>query len=143
MKLTRNEHDAQDLTQETFIDAYKYLHRYDSKWAFSTWIFTIAKRRAYSHFRKIKTQTSIENDPQVERTTPAHVLEQKEHSDNFWDIAKQLKPKQYEALWLRYGEGFSTAEIARIMKITVIHVKVLLHRARNGLIKYSKKLSEI
>ena len=39
-QLVRNNHDAEDLTQETFVAAYKGLHRYQSRYAFATWLFT-------------------------------------------------------------------------------------------------------
>ena len=44
--------DAEDLTQETFLRAYENLHRYDRRWAFSTWLFTIARRTSINHRRR-------------------------------------------------------------------------------------------
>ena len=135
-QLTRNRHDAEDLAQETFIKAYRAIHRYDASFAFATWLFTIAKRTAYSHFR---SAGRIEEHPpvsQVDRTNPATLLEGKEESDSLWALSRRLKRNQYEALWLRYNEGFSVAEIARITNTNQIHVKVLLHRARTTLAKW-------
>ena len=135
-QLTRNQHDAEDLVQETFIKAYRGLHRYDASFAFVTWLFTIAKRTAYSHFRSAGRAQEHPPDDQVDRTNPSTVLEEKDESDLLWTLARRLKQNQYEALWLRYGEGFSVAEIARIMSTNQIHVKVLLHRARATLAKW-------
>src|SRR5258708_26465130 len=42
-RLTGNSHDAEDLTQETFLKVYRSLHRFNSGQGFSTWLFTIAK----------------------------------------------------------------------------------------------------
>jgi RNA polymerase sigma-70 factor (ECF subfamily) len=135
-QLTRNRHDAEDLVQETFIKAYRSIHRYDASFAFATWLFTIAKRTAYSHFRFAGRVEEHPLEEQVDRANPATVLEEKDASDLLWALARRLKQNQYEALWLRYGEGFSVAEIARIMNTNQIHVKVLLHRARATLAKW-------
>jgi RNA polymerase sigma-70 factor (ECF subfamily) len=61
---------------------------------------------------------------------PANLLAVKDDADALWQLARALKPRQREALWFRYGEGFSIAETARAMRTNEIHVKVLLHRAR-------------
>src|SRR5947207_13667977 len=50
-QFTHNQHDAEDLTQETFVKAYRGLHRYKSSLAFAPWLFVIARRTAASHFR--------------------------------------------------------------------------------------------
>jgi RNA polymerase sigma-70 factor (ECF subfamily) len=134
-QFTGNSHDAEDITQETFLKAYRNIHRYDSAYAFATWLFTIAKRTAISHFRSVKPSEELSNETDADVVDPAAALEAKDEKDSLWKLAKRLKPNQYEALWLRYGEGFSVAETARIMNINQIHVKVLLHRARGHLAK--------
>lgn len=135
-QLTRNRHDAEDLAQETFIKAYRAIHRYDASFAFATWLFTIAKRTAYSHFRSAGRVEEHPLDDQADPANPATLLEEKDESDSLWALARRLKQNQYEALWLRYNEGFSVAEIARIMNRNQIHVKVLLHRARTTMSKW-------
>ena len=135
-QLTCNRHDAEDLAQETFVKAYRAIHRYDASFAFATWLFTIAKRTAYSHFRSARRVEEQPPDDPVDPANPATLLEGKEESDSLWALARRLKRNQYEALWLRYTEGFSVAEIARIMNRNQIHVKVLLHRGRTTLAKW-------
>jgi RNA polymerase sigma-70 factor (ECF subfamily) len=135
-QLTGNQHDAEDLAQETFLKAYRGIHRYDASFAFATWLFTIAKRTAYSHFRSAGRAAEYPAKNQVDCTNPATVLEEKDERDSLWTLARRLKQNQYEALWLRYGEGFSVAETAQIMNTNQIHVKVLLHRARAMLAKW-------
>ena len=133
LRLTGNRHDAEDLTQDTFVKAYRNIHRYQPAYAFAAWLFTIAKRTAFSHFRAAKPMEEIRDDVQTDSQDPSTVLEQQDDGRSLWELAKKLKPKQHEALWLRYGEGFSIAEAAQIMKTNQIHVKVLLHRARTSL----------
>jgi RNA polymerase sigma-70 factor (ECF subfamily) len=133
--LSRNKHDAEDLTQETFLKAYHNFHRYDSRYPFAPWLFTIAKRTALNHFRDTKPMEELPAESEFQGENPAVVLERKDATDSIWSLARKLKPNQFEALWLRYAEGFSVAETARVMGTNQIHVKVLLHRARNQLAK--------
>jgi DNA-directed RNA polymerase specialized sigma24 family protein len=52
-------------------------------------------------------------------------------------VAKSLPASQYEAVWLKYAEGMSVKQIARVMNKSQVHVKVLLHRGR---VRMSKRL---
>jgi len=132
-RLTGNAHDAEDLTQETFLKVYRSLHRFNSGQGFTTWLFTIAKRTAYNHFRSTKKSQDPPAEEAVDSDDPSTLLAQKDEKLSLWKIAGALKPDQYEALWLRYGEGFSVAETATILRTNQIRVRVLLHRARKAL----------
>ncbi|HNQ87022.1 MAG TPA: RNA polymerase sigma factor [Verrucomicrobiota bacterium] len=128
--------DAEDLTQITLIKAYRSLPRYRTNRPFAPWLFTIARRTAISHRRSLHPAASplpedpAEPDP---NPSPSAVASAADDARSLWTLARRLKPKQYEALWLRYAEGFEIPEIARILETNVIHVKVLLHRARRRL----------
>jgi RNA polymerase sigma-70 factor (ECF subfamily) len=134
-RLAGNRHDAEDLTQETFLKVYQSIQRLDSTRAFSTWVFTIAKRTAYNHFRGAKKFEELPPDTEVDSDDPSILLEQKDEQISVWKVAEGLPRDQYEALWLRYGEGFSIAETATILHTNQIRVRVLLHRARKILAK--------
>lgn len=139
-RFTGNQHDAEDLTQETFVKAFRGIRNYQPTHPFSTWLFTIAKRTAIKHFRSHRPTEPLEDEESgssagADHNDPGAVLAQKDEATSLWNLARRLKPKQHEALWLRYGEGFSVAETARIMETNQIHVKVLLHRARGRLAK--------
>ena len=134
-QFTRNRQDAEDLTQETFLKAYRGLQGYKSSFSFACWLFTIARRSAASHFRSLRHFEELPAHGQLEEEDPASLLETKDEQNSIWRLAKTLKPKQCEAFWLHYWEGFSVAETARIMRTNQIYVKVLLHRARTNLAK--------
>jgi RNA polymerase sigma-70 factor (ECF subfamily) len=134
-QFTRNPHDAEDLTQETFVKAFRSLHRYNASLAFAPWLFAIARRTAASHFRSAKQFEQLPTDSEAAEENPATVLEQSDEQKSLWKLVRTLKPKQAEAVWLRYAEGFSVAETARVMGTNQVHVKVLLHRARSSLSK--------
>lgn len=130
-----NREDAEDLTQDTFIKAFKALDRVDPACHLAAWLFTIAKRTAINHFRTRRTVPLEEWDQEVDHNDPALAAARKEDCESIWAAARVLKKDQFEALWLRYGEGFSIAETARIMDTNQIRVRVLLHRGRSHLAK--------
>lgn len=132
LRLLRNSHDAEDAAQETFVKAFRSLGRYDDRHRFSTWLFAIARHTALSEYRKRRPHASMEAlefDPEAPEET-----EREPHE--IWTVARRLKPKQFEAVWLHYAEEFAVKEVARIMGTNVIYVKVLLHRARQELKKH-------
>ncbi|MCP4150083.1 MAG: RNA polymerase sigma factor [bacterium] len=136
-----SEQDAEDLTQETLIRAFQNIRSYDSRWRFSTWLYTIASRLAINYNRSKSRKAgalSLGDAPLSDSAlsvpeTPLTTLSRNEDSENLWMMARQLKAGQYEALWLRYVEELKVEEIAGVMKKTRIHVRVLLHRARSNL----------
>lgn len=133
--------EAEDLTQETFVRAFKAIDRFDFRCAFSTWLFTIAKRAALNHFRDTRRHNHVEidaDDHPVE-DTPATDHERADQGKRLWSIARTLKPVYHEVLWLRYGEDFSMEEIGRIISRPALYVKVVLHRARTALAKKLEK----
>jgi RNA polymerase sigma-70 factor (ECF subfamily) len=134
-QFTRNPHDAEDLTQETFVKAFRSLHRYNPSLAFAPWLFAIARRTVASHFRSAEHFEELPTDSEAAEENPATALEQSDEQKSLWNLVWRLKPKQAEAVWLRYAEGFSVAETARVMGTNQVHVKVLLHRARSNLSK--------
>ena len=134
-QFTRNEQDAEDLTQVTFIKAHRSLHRYTPSLAFAPWLFIIARRTAASHFRTAKQFEELPIDREGSEENPATALETKDEQTSLWKLVRTLKPKQAEAVWLHYAEGFSVAETARIMQTNRVYVKVLLHRARTNLFR--------
>jgi RNA polymerase sigma-70 factor (ECF subfamily) len=131
----RSEQDAEDLTQETFVKAYRSLHGYRPSMPFAPWLFVIARRCAASHFRSAVQFEELPADSEGGEENPAALLEQKDEQKSLWKLVRTLKPMQAEAVWLRYAEGFSVAETARIMNTNRVYVKVLLHRGRSRLAK--------
>lgn len=134
-RLTANPHDAEDLTQETFLKAWRGIRRFQSSRAFLPWLYVIARRTALNHFRSHHptvefTDSMAEAEPGLD---PDHHAEQQDVADSLWRVARRLKPRQYEVLWLHYAEGLEVADIARILRTGRIHVRVLLHRARQEL----------
>ena len=141
-QMSRNSHDAEDLTQVTFLKAYRNLHSYASGHSFGAWLFTIAKRTALNHLRSARWTEELTGDFESPIESPSVAVERSDGQRNIWEQARTLKGDSYEVLWLRYGEGFSVAETARVMNTNQIRVRVLLHRARAALAKKLERRKE-
>jgi RNA polymerase sigma factor (sigma-70 family) len=75
----------------------------------------------------------VELDDTVADPSPGPEAAAAERDDSIWRLARRLKPREYEALWLHYGEDLPVEDTARVLRITTIHTKVILHRARRKL----------
>jgi RNA polymerase sigma-70 factor (ECF subfamily) len=128
----KTDQDIEDLVQETFLKAFRNIQRFNPERKFSTWLYTIAIRQAISRFRSEKKR-STSLDPASSPPDPQDIVIQKEESQNLWRTASKLGERQYEALWLHYGEDVPIKEMAKILKKKPITVRVLLHRARLNL----------
>jgi len=131
---TQRREDAEDLTQETFLAAHRSVRRYQPERTFAPWLFGIARHALADHWRRARPHEELPADyagqPGPEETTPT---EADERGVRLWGQARRLKPQLFAALWLRYGEGFDIAAVARALDVTRIHAKVILFRARKEL----------
>ncbi len=139
--------DAEDVTQKTLLRAFEKIHLYNPKQKFSPWLFTIALRLATDHHRKKQLPTTagepaysvIDSQP-----NPMQQAIEQETSQDLWSMAEKiLKPDQWTALWLSYGEGQTVKEIAKSLNRTTVSVRVLLHRARKALVPHLAKFAEL
>ena len=113
--------------------AYRKLHRFNPKYAFSTWIYTIANRQAINHFRRQRPFDSEDADRIVEEAPDTEMLAA-EQAEQLWaKVRRLLTDAQYDALWFFYGEDRNLEQTARVMDRSPGSVKVLLHRARRKL----------
>lgn len=130
-QICRNEGNALEITQDSFVRAFQAIAQYDSRHPFRAWLFTIARRKAIDFYRSQSRIADEEPPEQVDDLTPADVLARRDDERNAWAVARRkLKQSWYEALWLCYAEDLEVPEIARVMGRTRPYVKVVLHRAR-------------
>lgn len=124
MSLTRHRHDAEDLTQQTFIRAWQKIHRFNPDRPLLPWLFTIGRRLSLRMLRKNRPLPMAETLV-VDPSTP---------SLDLWQLAeKRLSRDAFSAIWMHYHDGFSLAEVGRVLGKREGTVKVLLHRARTTL----------
>lgn len=128
--------DAREITQETFIRAFRALAQFDFTQSFAPWIFTIARRKCIDHFRARRTPAGsrVLEDAESDANDPASLLQSREEAQNLWSLARRVLPEiQHQALWLYYVEEMPMGEIARALGKSQTHVKVILLRARRSL----------
>jgi RNA polymerase sigma-70 factor (ECF subfamily) len=138
--------DAEDLTQETFVRAFKNLHRYHAKWRFSTWLFTIARRLCINHLRQ-RSVRQVTNGPSTEAlgemkgpaAEPGEMLAAREQRQRIWDQAAEvLSEPKFTALWLFYVEDMPVRDIASVLGRSRVAVKTMMFRARQELLPIMK-----
>jgi RNA polymerase sigma-70 factor (ECF subfamily) len=125
--------DAEELTQETFLRAWQAIDRYDDRWRFTTWLYTIARRLVVSHHRSQARRHTVPvpDDLLSGEQDPSGASANAEARNNLWDLASRvLSADQRTALWLRYGEDMEPSEVARVLGKKPGQLRVTLFRAR-------------
>jgi RNA polymerase sigma-70 factor, ECF subfamily len=132
----RDRHEAEDLTQRTFVRAFRAFGSFDQNRPFAPWIFTLARRELVDHYRRRRPDpVELEEGHFSSEGAPDGDFERRDEADQVWQLAEELPPKQRQVLLLHYAEQFSLPEVAEILGLTHVHAKVLLFRARNRLRK--------
>ena len=139
---------AKDLTIESLGKAFKKLHLYLPDYAFSTWLFTVARNHAIDYHRKRKLQTiSIDKilisdsgqkniiDLPSNVDDPEKIFIKKQRVKILRKIVNMLKPKYRTLVKLRYFKEFSYDEISKELNMPLGSVKAQLHRSREQLFK--------
>jgi len=145
-QVVRNEEDAADITQETFIRAFRSLKNLRSDEAFTSWLFRIAINlsrnhlRSRPHFRiesldEFATSEDGEQELQVPDTSndPARSVETREMQGVVRRAVSTLSPAHREVISLHHLEGMRVDDIANILHCSVGTVKSRLSRARDEL----------
>lgn len=143
-KLSHQE-QAEELTQEIFLAAYKHILSFRNESKFSTWLFQIAVNRCKNHHgyrdrRKHGHHEPLEGThPEQKREFPDHKpsaiqqIHKKEQSVILQNALEQLDDKYREVLVLFDIQGFPQDEIANILNLPIGTIKSRIHRARKEL----------
>ncbi len=139
---------AKDLTIEALGKAFRKLHLYTPEYAFSTWLYTVARNHCIDYLRKHKLPTvSIQKmmvDEDGKRSSfdiiskdldPSEKMERKQRIAILRRIIQRLKPKYRDLVKLRYFKELTYEEISEIQNIPLGTVKAQLHRSREQLFK--------
>ncbi|MGD2039690.1 MAG: sigma-70 family RNA polymerase sigma factor [Anaerolineae bacterium] len=136
----RNEQDAEDMTQETFIRACRALPRFELRknTSFEAWLYRISVNCCRSRMRRKWYQVLPwpEPAPQIvaeAEEQPEHQVLQGEHRDEVLQAVETLGEKHRLVVILRYYAGLSNEEIARTLDIPSGTVRSRLHTARQRL----------
>ena len=128
-------HDAEDLTEQTFLQAYRHFERAQLESngrPLRPWLIRIAHNLAANLYRdrSRKPQTPIEDTGALSAThTTEDLVEGRDELARILEGVKELPDDRREALIMRFALGMDNREIARAMGRTDGATKVLLHRA--------------
>ncbi len=130
-----NHHDAEDLTEQTFLQAYRHFERAlaesDGR-PLRPWLIRIAHNLAANHYRdrSRRPSSSIEDtaEPAAAHTTE-ELVEGRDELGRVLDGVERLPEARREALVMRFALGMDNREIARAMGRSEGATKVLIHRA--------------
>ena len=125
--LLRNDEDCADAIQNAILKAYGKLHTLKNEEYFKTWVTRIVINESYAILRANKRLVSYE-----EYMSDNQAVEEEEYSPIFEEITK-MKEKYRVPFVLHYVEGYTTAEIAKMLSLSEGAVKTQLFRARNQL----------
>ena len=148
-----NQADAEDITQETFVKAWKKIKKFKPEYKFKTWLFTIAKNTALDFLKKkqpvpfsaMAEKSDDDNDFSfadglVDARPMASEVINKEIDYQDLNEAIETLPENYRAtLALRYNEGLKFREIANITKESIDTIKTRNRRVLESLRKLLTK----
>ena len=139
-QLTRNRQAAEDITQDSFIKAWKHIRRYRQGSSFQTWLFAITRNTAIDWLRQKKEVafSSFENEQGVnslvetltdKQPLPDELIAQAENTVFVQALLAQLDPQYREVLTLRYSSNLTFKEIGEIVRRPLHTVKSQHRRA--------------
>lgn len=145
LKMVNNKTDAEDLTMEAFGKAFINIHQYEPRYAFSTWLFSIASNNAIDYLRK-KRIAIVPLEPLVENElnfgieynskvhssadNPEEAFIRQQNAKLLRMAVSTLKPRYRTLIELRYLKEYSYSEISAALKLPLGTVKVQLFRSR-------------
>jgi len=139
-RFTSNREDAEEISQDIFVKAYRSLADFRGESKFSTWLYTVVRTSCITFLRKKQLDTtSLDNERTLiqlenkESGFNANIVEQKSRHAMLNAAIRLLSPDDSQILTLFYKGEQSLEEIGRIMGLEPNTVKVKLHRARNRL----------
>jgi RNA polymerase sigma-70 factor (ECF subfamily) len=120
----RDSFEAEDVTQEAFLKAFREIHKLRDDCAFSGYIYKICVRLCMDRLRSRKTESMVVDKPEPSRGLQIETRVVVE------DLLEELTPELRMTLVLREMEQLSYEEVADMMKVPVGTVRSRLHTAR-------------
>ena len=150
ISMVQNEADAEDITQEVFVQVHQSVGLFKGDAKFSTWLYRITIAKALDHEKRKKRKKRFvfvqglfgekgeaQHHP-VEFNHPGVQLENKEKAIELFKVLQQIPDNQRIAFTLNKIEGLNNQEIAAIMNNSFYAVESLLARAKTNLKKKLK-----
>ena len=131
-------HEAEDITQKVFLDAWRGWGRFEGRSEVFTWLYTILRRACARHRRQMwwrlfraagaRTMQALDDYP-ADCPSPGEATSVSDDGSAVRALLKKLSPGLREVLVLRYVENYSVSEIAQALKVPEGTVKSRIHYA--------------
>ncbi len=137
-RMLKNEMDAEEVLQDSFLKAYNSLKNFRHEARFSTWFYRIVYNSALSVLSANKRKIEHEMISIDEYFQPGiiddRIYSSSENAQEYiLKLIDQLPIRNALVTILFYVDGLSLSEISKVMDISLVNTKVLLHRSRNAL----------
>lgn len=147
-RLTGNAADAEDLTQEAFLRAYRFFDRYDPTMPFMNWISRVMTNLYIDEYRRRKRLPTVSIEERFENEegeeseeldipdpgpSPLEIAEANQYADAVQEGLMRLAPEFRTAVVLADVMGHSYEEIAEMMNTSIGTVRSRIHRGRKQL----------
>jgi RNA polymerase sigma-70 factor, ECF subfamily len=129
-QLVRNEHVAEDVTQDAFVRAFRFIRRYRAESRFSTWLFTIARNCAMDELRRSQRRARLAGRIEGEAPPPGRI---EQTNVEVREVLAHLPLDLREPIVLIDMFGLSYREVAAVMRVPEGTVKSRVHRGREQL----------
>jgi RNA polymerase sigma-70 factor, ECF subfamily len=140
--LTRNKELAEDLVQETFLQAFTSIHRFKGNSKVRTWLFQIAKFVYYNHSRKNKKEkiSALEEiDFFINGKSPEHTYLEKEREQSIFRALASLSDPYKQVVILKLYNELSFREIGDVFEKSENWARVTFHRGKLKLLQLLEK----
>ena len=143
--IVQNADDADDITQDVFIQVYQSVSSFKGESKFSTWLYRIVITKSLDHLKKKKRKKRFgfmqslfgnNSDEEIhpeEFNHPGVLMENKERATELFKALQQLPDKQRIAFTLHRLEAQRHQDIAAVMELSVTAVESLIARAKGNL----------
>jgi RNA polymerase sigma-70 factor (ECF subfamily) len=139
-KMTKNKEESEEVSQDTFIKAYKNLNKFKGESKFSTWLYRIAYHTSLDQIKKNKNNNATFEIHEVTLNQIQSAddilqgIERKERAKIMDECLLRLPEEERSILWMFYYDELSLKEIVEVTSLSEANVKVKLHRARKRLL---------
>jgi len=137
LRILNNSSDAEDVLQEAFMDAFRYLNDFNYKSTFGAWLKRIVINKSINILRKHKADLIDIDTTQVHEVANDETLDEENIQLKVEEVKKAVKllPNGYRTVLTLYlFEGYDHEEIAEIMRISESTVRTQYHRAKQKLL---------
>ena len=136
--MVRDYQQAEDLTQETFIKAFRKHHTFSFQSSFKTWLFSIATNTT-KDYMPLRYHFNLSMNEQDSAPLPHQMMELNDQDLKLYSALQKLNPNYRQVIVLRKLKGFSSKETAEVLEWSESKTKSSLRR---GLHELKKQLLE-